>query len=233
MVILRDSTQMVKKTSQGRKKIEIKKIENLSNRQVTFSKRRVGLFKKASELCILSGAEIAIIVHSLGKRVFAFGQPTVDSVVDRFLVGGADADEVRENCPVPKTRDYNRHYSDVCQELEAEKKRKEVIEEAKRADGYGGGGGGGVFWWNEAVDGLELDELEHYAAALEELMKNIAVRADDLMLIHTAAGGTVANSDGEGCLLEDMAALVNQNQGSSGFDNGNCIFPYGFGQDQL
>ncbi|KAG8388209.1 hypothetical protein BUALT_Bualt02G0101900 [Buddleja alternifolia] len=62
-------------------------------------------------------------------------------------------------------RDYIRYYSDVCQELEAEKKRMEVIEEDKR--------GGGGFWWDEAVGGLEVEELEQYMAALEELRKNV------------------------------------------------------------
>ncbi|KAK4405155.1 Agamous-like MADS-box protein [Sesamum angolense] len=240
MVMMKESNSMVKKTTQGRKKIEIKKIENLSNRQVTFSKRRVGLFKKASELCILSGAEIAIIVHSLGKRVFSFGHPTPDSVVDRFLNGGGAEGEEPRNCPTPpKTRDYNRHYSDVCRELEVEKKRKEVIEEAKRTECYDGGGGG--FWWDEAVEGLEVEELEQYAAALEELMKNVTMRADDLMLIHSSNSlpppPTMPNSDMDAaaaCSLIDAAALVEQNQLSSGFDYGNCIVPHdGFGQAQL
>ncbi|KAK6120991.1 hypothetical protein DH2020_045261 [Rehmannia glutinosa] len=234
---------MMKKTTQGRKKIEIKKIENLSNRQVTFSKRRVGLFKKASELCILSGAEIAIIVHSLGKRVFSFGHPTADAIVDRFLNGNGGAEEARENhAVVANTRDYNRHYSDVCKELEVEKKRKEVIEEAKMVDGGAGEG----LWWDEEVDGLELDELEQYAAALEELMKNVTMRADDLMLIQSsnalpappAAGGmTMHNLNMEaaaGCSMGDeTTALMNQNQISSGFDYDNFIIPNGFGHGQL
>ncbi|KAK4340123.1 hypothetical protein RND71_041585 [Anisodus tanguticus] len=49
------NTNAVKKT-QGRRKIAIKPIDNQSGRHVTFSKRRLGLFKKASELCILTGA---------------------------------------------------------------------------------------------------------------------------------------------------------------------------------
>ncbi|KAK4846520.1 hypothetical protein QYF36_018509 [Acer negundo] len=47
-----------------RQKIEIKKIDNTSARQVTFSKRRRGLFKKAHELSTLCDAEIALIVFS-------------------------------------------------------------------------------------------------------------------------------------------------------------------------
>ncbi|URD73437.1 MADS-box transcription factor [Musa troglodytarum] len=43
----------------GRGKIEIKRIENPTNRQVTFSKRRGGLLKKANELAILCDAQLA------------------------------------------------------------------------------------------------------------------------------------------------------------------------------
>nr|GEW66576.1 agamous-like MADS-box protein AGL62 [Tanacetum cinerariifolium] len=67
---------MNKKTSQGRKKIEIKKIEKYNNRHVTFSKRRNGLFKKGAELCVLTGSKMAIIVNSPGGRVeFWFDEP--------------------------------------------------------------------------------------------------------------------------------------------------------------
>ncbi|KAF9683322.1 hypothetical protein SADUNF_Sadunf04G0001400 [Salix dunnii] len=62
----------VKKQSLGRQKIEIKKIENKSSLEVTFTKRRHGLFNKASELCVLTGAEAAVIAFSPGKKAFAF-----------------------------------------------------------------------------------------------------------------------------------------------------------------
>ncbi|XAR72405.1 hypothetical protein NMG60_11019030 [Bertholletia excelsa] len=47
-----------------RRKIEPKKIDNLKRRQVTFSKRRKRLFKKAQELSTLCDAEIPLIVFS-------------------------------------------------------------------------------------------------------------------------------------------------------------------------
>lgn len=50
-----------KKSSMGRQKIEIKKIENEEARQVTFSKRRTGLFKKASELSILVELKLGLL----------------------------------------------------------------------------------------------------------------------------------------------------------------------------
>uniref|UniRef100_M4CGE5 MADS-box domain-containing protein n=1 Tax=Brassica campestris TaxID=3711 RepID=M4CGE5_BRACM len=56
----------------GRGRIEIKKIENVNSRQVTFSKRRNGLMKKAKELSILCDAEVALIIFSSTGKVYDF-----------------------------------------------------------------------------------------------------------------------------------------------------------------
>lgn len=56
----------------GRGRIEIKKIENLNSRQVTFTKRRNGLLKKAKELSILCDAEVAVIVFASSGRLYEF-----------------------------------------------------------------------------------------------------------------------------------------------------------------
>ena len=56
----------------GRGKIEIKRIENTTNRQVTFCKRRNGLLKKAYELSVLCEAEVALIVFSSRGRLYEY-----------------------------------------------------------------------------------------------------------------------------------------------------------------
>ncbi|KAM0936084.1 putative transcription factor MADS-type1 family [Dioscorea sansibarensis] len=56
----------------GRGKIEIRRIEDSSSRQVTFSKRRNGLLKKAKELGILCDAEIGLIVFSSTGRLYDY-----------------------------------------------------------------------------------------------------------------------------------------------------------------
>lgn len=56
----------------GRGKIEIKKIENANSRQVTFSKRRQGLLKKANELAVLCDAQVAVIIFSSTGKVFEY-----------------------------------------------------------------------------------------------------------------------------------------------------------------
>lgn len=66
------SDNLVKIKSMGRGKIEIKKIENLNSRQVTFSKRRNGLLKKARELSVLCDAEVAVIIFSSTGKLYKF-----------------------------------------------------------------------------------------------------------------------------------------------------------------
>ncbi|KAG1354670.1 putative Agamous-like MADS-box protein AGL14 [Cocos nucifera] len=55
-----------------RGKTEIKRIENATSRQVTFSKRRNGLLKKAFELSVLCDAEVAVIVFSPRGKLYEF-----------------------------------------------------------------------------------------------------------------------------------------------------------------
>ncbi|KAH9697366.1 MADS-box protein SVP [Citrus sinensis] len=66
-----------------RQKIEIKKIDNPTARQVTFSKRRRGLFKKAQELSTLCDAEVALIVFSTTGRLFDYSSSSMKQVIDR------------------------------------------------------------------------------------------------------------------------------------------------------
>ncbi|KAG4999826.1 hypothetical protein JHK87_020898 [Glycine soja] len=54
----------------GKKKVEIKRIENKSTRQITFSKRRNGLMKKARELSILCDAKVALLIFSSTGKLY-------------------------------------------------------------------------------------------------------------------------------------------------------------------
>ncbi|KAL5706638.1 Floral homeotic protein [Ranunculus cassubicifolius] len=61
----------------GRGKIEIKRIENQTNRQVTYSKRRAGIIKKAQELTVLCDAEVSLIMISSSGKCVDFISPTI------------------------------------------------------------------------------------------------------------------------------------------------------------
>lgn len=61
----------------ARGKIQIKKIENQTNRQVTYSKRRNGLFKKANELTVLCDAKVSIVMVSSTGKLHEFISPSI------------------------------------------------------------------------------------------------------------------------------------------------------------
>ncbi|XP_050376015.1 truncated transcription factor CAULIFLOWER A [Argentina anserina] len=66
----------------GRGRVQLKRIENKINRQVTFSKRRSGLLKKAHEISVLCDAEVALIVFSTKGKLFEY---STDSCMERIL----------------------------------------------------------------------------------------------------------------------------------------------------
>ncbi|RDX96772.1 Floral homeotic protein AGAMOUS, partial [Mucuna pruriens] len=75
----------------GRGKIEIKRIENTTNRQVTFCKRRNGLLKKAYELSVLCDAEVALIVFSSRGRLYEYANNSVKASIERYKKASSDS----------------------------------------------------------------------------------------------------------------------------------------------
>ncbi|XP_030484020.1 MADS-box protein CMB1-like isoform X2 [Cannabis sativa] len=69
----------------GRGKVELKRIENKINRQVTFAKRRNGLLKKAYELSVLCDAEVALIIFSARGKLYEFcSGPSITKTLERY-----------------------------------------------------------------------------------------------------------------------------------------------------
>ncbi|XP_024641588.1 truncated transcription factor CAULIFLOWER D [Medicago truncatula] len=69
----------------GRGRVVLERIENKINRQVTFSKRRSGLLKKAFELCVLCDAEVALIIFSSRGKLFQYSSTTdINKIIERY-----------------------------------------------------------------------------------------------------------------------------------------------------
>jgi len=134
----------------GRRKIDIKRIEKKQSRLVTFSKRRYGLFSKAAQLCSSSGAQIAVIVFSPHDRPYAFGHPSVDAVIERFLGLQEDSKDVGAVKKVKQVQDLVEGEGNkwICLDIPIEK--------------------------------MGLDELEREEAFFEELRNRVAVRVDEM-----------------------------------------------------
>ncbi|KAK4758755.1 hypothetical protein SAY87_020056 [Trapa incisa] len=71
----------------GRGKIEIRRIDNKITRQVTFAKRRGGLFKKTNELSVLCDAQVGLIVFSSTGKLFQFASEatSMEQIINRYL----------------------------------------------------------------------------------------------------------------------------------------------------
>ncbi|NXH88514.1 MEF2B factor, partial [Edolisoma coerulescens] len=68
----------------GRKKIQISRILDQRNRQVTFTKRKFGLMKKAYELSVLCDCEIALIIFNSTNRLFQYASTDMDKVLLKY-----------------------------------------------------------------------------------------------------------------------------------------------------
>ncbi|KAF8102352.1 hypothetical protein N665_0198s0064 [Sinapis alba] len=165
------------KKSKGRQRITMAKMENESNLQVTFSKRRSGLFKKASELNTLCGADITVIVFSPGGKVYSFGHPTVEVVLNRFLNinqslpnqnNNMRLNEVRPNIAI---RVMNDLLTQVMSDLESARKKNEELKKIRKNSKMP------ERWWEEPVEELDLDHAKDFKGKLEELKKLVTDEA--------------------------------------------------------
>ncbi|XP_071914316.1 MADS-box transcription factor 27-like isoform X4 [Coffea arabica] len=68
----------------GRGKIVIRRIDNSTSRQVTFSKRRNGLLKKAKELAVLCDAEVGVVIFSSTSKLYEYANTSMKSVLERY-----------------------------------------------------------------------------------------------------------------------------------------------------
>ncbi|KAI5322649.1 hypothetical protein L3X38_031721 [Prunus dulcis] len=174
----------------GKRKIDIKKINNKNYLKATFSKRRKGLFRKATDLCCLSGAQIAIITFSPGNKAFIFGQPSAETVIDRFLGEQAScttADHDDEGIGPVEGEDGHEdleanHDEEDIGSVDAEDSHEdsEAHQEEEKEDEAGGDGEKVSVWWDEPIDeNLGLDELQKYKGLLECLKENMASKLDE------------------------------------------------------
>uniref|UniRef100_A0A803MC40 MADS-box domain-containing protein n=2 Tax=Chenopodium quinoa TaxID=63459 RepID=A0A803MC40_CHEQI len=144
----------VKSKPLGKRKIAIEKIEDKARKQVTFTKRRKGVFKKASELCTLCNAEVAVLTFSGAGKVFSFGHPSADEVINRYINGSKSSSS---SLSLDSSSVTNEHVG-----------KEKLLHGATCSDEQD------LCWWQKPVEGLGLEELEKIMTSLIELMNNVA-----------------------------------------------------------
>lgn len=159
------------------------RIENESNLQVTFSKRRSGLFKKASEIATLCGVEVVIIVFSPGHKVFSFGHPSVEEITNRFLTGNpppsSPTNPLMEAHRNACARDLNIKLANIQAMLEVERQRATALDHAMALSRSHR-----QCQWKAPLQELNLDELMELEGAMEGLKANVEKQIEKFMQEH-------------------------------------------------
>ncbi|EEF42687.1 agamous-like MADS-box protein AGL62 isoform X1 [Ricinus communis] len=162
------------KKTKGRQKIEMKKIENEDDRLITFSKRRSGIYKKASELVTLTGAELAFLVYSPAGKPFSFAHPSMDAITNRFF-GQGSAD--RNNNPTThplieahrlmRIEELNQQHNELLRQLEIEKEKGKQLKQKHKKNNERKG------WWDTPIEELNVPELLQMEAACKEIRTSL------------------------------------------------------------
>ncbi|XP_058070532.1 agamous-like MADS-box protein MADS2 isoform X2 [Magnolia sinica] len=146
----------------GRGKVELKRIENKINRQVTFAKRRNGLLKKAYELSILCDAEVALIIFSNRGKLYEFcSSSSMLNTLEKYQrcsYNAVEASASAGNTQVNSYQDYLRL-----------KARAEVLQRSQRN------------LLGEDLDPLSTRELDQLENQLEMSLKRIRSKKAQLM----------------------------------------------------
>eukprot|EP00268_Persea_americana_P050161 TRINITY_DN5437_c0_g4_i2.p1 TRINITY_DN5437_c0_g4~~TRINITY_DN5437_c0_g4_i2.p1 ORF type:complete len:248 (-),score=61.91 TRINITY_DN5437_c0_g4_i2:365-1108(-) len=144
-----------KRLRMAREKIQIRKIHNTTARQVTFSKRRRGLFKKAEELSILCDAEVGVIIFSATGKLLEYSSSSINEVVERRKMHSKNLPEVEQ--PSLELQLENSHRTMLS---------KQVAEKSKLLRQMRG----------EDLQGLTLDELQKLEKTLEAGLSRVLER---------------------------------------------------------
>ncbi|KAH6789891.1 hypothetical protein C2S51_004897 [Perilla frutescens var. frutescens] len=190
------------------------KIENETNLQVTFSKRRAGIFKKASELNTLCGAESAFVVFSPGNKPHSFGHPNVETVANRFLNAGNtdenqptnDAEQLIMAHGEATMHQRNHELIAIEAQLEREKLRKKELDELAKANQ-----GSSATLKLDQLDYEQLDQVKKsivsFKREFEEKVKNSNINAAGNSSWDNAVGNYAASSHHQVGLGHHQAGL--------------------------
>ncbi|KAK9052485.1 hypothetical protein SSX86_029114 [Deinandra increscens subsp. villosa] len=146
----------------GRGRVQLKRIENKISRQVTFSKRRTGLLKKAHEISVLCDADVALIVFSTKGKLFEYStHSSMDAILERYE-RYAYAEKLLTG---PETQTQG------SWTLESSKLRTKIDALEKNIRHYGG----------EDLEPLNLRELQSVEQQLDSALKRIRIRKNQVM----------------------------------------------------
>ncbi|XP_074304578.1 MADS-box transcription factor 23-like isoform X2 [Silene latifolia] len=139
----------------GRGKIVIERIDNTTSRQVTFSKRRKGLLKKAKELAILCDAHVGVLIFSSTSKLYEYSNSSMKSVIERYN----------------KAKEEHHHLNSESQLKEAEVIRHQLqdLQESHRQ------------LMGQKLNGLSIKELNYLENQLEMSLQGVRTKKEQIL----------------------------------------------------
>ncbi|XP_019192450.1 PREDICTED: MADS-box protein AGL42-like isoform X1 [Ipomoea nil] len=140
-----------------RGKVEMKRIENATSRQVSFSKRRVGLRKKAYELSVLCDVEVALIIFSQKGKLYEFSSSNIRQIIQRYHERSKEA-RSNNNNDSGQYREHLKHETILME------KKIELLEVSQRK------------LLGQGLESCSMRELNEIDCQLEKSLKHIRTR---------------------------------------------------------
>ncbi|XP_062090201.1 MADS-box protein SOC1-like isoform X2 [Humulus lupulus] len=145
-----------------RGKTQMRRIENATSRQVTFSKRRNGLLKKAFELSVLCDAEVALIIFSPRGKLNEFASSSMQATIERYRK------HTKDNQTHNKSVEQTMQLQHLKQEATVMMKKIELLEISKRK------------FLGEGLGSCSLEELQQVELQLEKSVTKIRARKNQV-----------------------------------------------------
>uniref|UniRef100_A0A7N1A3X4 Uncharacterized protein n=1 Tax=Kalanchoe fedtschenkoi TaxID=63787 RepID=A0A7N1A3X4_KALFE len=139
----------------AREKIQIKKIDNTTARQVTFSKRRRGLFKKAEELAVLCDSDVGLVVFSSTGKCFEYSNCGMQQILERHHLQSKNLEKLQQPAPSLELQ--------LVEDVNYTKLGQEVAEKSSLLRRYRG----------ENLEGMGIEDLQQLEKCLEAGLSRI------------------------------------------------------------
>ncbi|KAL0393893.1 UNVERIFIED_CONTAM: Agamous-like MADS-box protein [Sesamum latifolium] len=162
--------------TRGRQRIPMRLIQSQDDLYATFSKRRLGLYKKASELSTLCGIDVGIIIFSPTDNPYSFFHPSMESVMERYRNPDqppSDLARIVEGHTRTRIVQLNKRLDEVQDTKELIKEQEKYLDEVDKTRPKG--------WWEQIpVESLDAQQVQEWKAWFGDLHARVTSRIEEL-----------------------------------------------------